>query len=87
MPLGADVVALERLAARMRGGTQDVREVLSTIDDRLASAWWEGDDARTFRETWQSSHRARLARAADRLERASGEVRTEARAQRRTSGG
>ncbi len=79
-------MALDRLAARMQRGNQEIQQVLATLDNRLEATWWEGDDAEAFRDQWQVSHRTRIARAAERLATAQVDVRAQATQQRRTSG-
>lgn len=86
MSLGADVVALDQLAARMQRGNQEIQQVLATLDNRLEATWWEGDDAEACRDQWQAAHRTRIARAAERLATAQVDVRAQAAQQRRTSG-
>ncbi len=52
--LGADVAQLEQIAARMAANAEAIDAVIARAGSLLESAWWEGEDARIFREQWSN---------------------------------
>ena len=50
--LGADPGQLEELAAKMASNAESVDGAIRQADQLLEQTWWEGEDARIFREQW-----------------------------------
>lgn len=88
MPVyGADVEQLDQLGRRLDEEAQKLKHAISTVTTQVAQTWWKGPDADRFRQDWDSTHRAALARLGESLQLAAQQVRRQAAAHREISRG
>ncbi len=66
--LGADVDALDHLCRTFQAEAAKIQQTISVISGQVHSAWWEGNDARNFKNQWDGEFRARLAQVQHALE-------------------
>ena len=50
--LGADAAQLEQLSGQLAVNATVIDEIVARATSLLEQAWWEGEDARIFREQW-----------------------------------
>jgi uncharacterized protein YukE len=87
---GADIAQLRSLAKDFQRASQVLQLQGKSLTNLIGSSTaWTGNDASTFREEWNSSHRKTLMAASQLLEKGSKELRANAEDQERasTSGG
>lgn len=83
---GADVEQLEQLGRKFDEESQQLKQAISVVANQLGQTWWQGPDADKFRQEWDSTHKAALARLAEGLQQAAQQVKKQAGEQRRVSG-
>lgn len=84
-PLGLNVAQMNSLIGTCRREAQRIRGAVSDVNGVVASTWWRGQDADTFREDWSYNHRSRVLAVAQELEMIAGQLSRDVAAQQRTS--
>jgi hypothetical protein len=83
--LGADVDALDMLCRKFHEEAGKIGQTIAVINGQVHSTWWEGNDARNFRNSWDGEFRARLTQIQQALETTGQRVMQQANAQRACS--
>ncbi|MEM7340497.1 MAG: WXG100 family type VII secretion target [Actinomycetota bacterium] len=85
---GADIDRLRDLAREIDRQTQRLQNLSRSARTQIAASggFWEGDDARSFRHSWQSRHAPALDRCVAELTALAADVRGHADDQEQTSG-
>lgn len=69
--LGLDPAAVRNLASLLMAKADEIESISSLLTSQLASVWWEGADANSFRSDWESTRRVQLTHVANALRDAS----------------
>jgi hypothetical protein len=85
--IGADVEQLEGLAMEFLNASRSLEGMTKQIGARVAETWWEGTDAKQFKDSWASDFRVQLDKVASALYATHVKVRQQAQQQREASGG
>lgn len=84
--LGADVNELRSAARRLDAEADRIEHSVRRITERITATWWQGPDAESFRQDWNSSHQSRMRALCDQLRRSAMDCRRHADEQQRASG-
>ncbi len=79
--LGADPDQLRALARQFRHEASGIDGAERTVSSKLDSAWWQGQDAARFTQTWHGQHKGRLGSITDMLRQIADQLDNEARRQ------
>lgn len=82
---GLDVEQVRQLSKQLHNKSQQVQEILTTLNSALESVDWKGPDAQQFRADWKGTHTAALKNVINALEDASQKASKNAAAQEQTS--
>lgn len=83
--LGADPEQLRALARQFRQEASGIDGAERTVSTRLEAAWWQGEDANRFTQTWHGQHKGRLGSITDMLRQIADQLDNEAWRQESTS--
>lgn len=86
MQLGADVTALDNLAAEMERAAATLDRVIAELSAQAGRTWWRGPVAARFQTAWSAQHQAALRGATAFLRTPATQVRGEAKEQTAKSG-
>ncbi len=79
--LGLDPAQMKALANTMVKEAGSIEASSSTVDGKLRSTWWQGNDQKQFVGQWDGQHRKALKSAADLLRQAAKHITKEAEQQ------
>jgi uncharacterized protein YukE len=58
--LGLDPAAVRSLASLLNAKADEIDAVRALLTSQLLNVWWEGPDAVSFRNDWETAHTAQL---------------------------
>lgn len=83
--LGQDVEQVKQLATQMNSKAGDIENVISQLTSSVNGVRWDGNDAKQFKNDWQSQHVPQLRKVVDALRNASQAAKRNAAEQEQTS--
>ena len=65
--LGMDTGQVRQLASQLNAKADDIDSIMNTLTTALGNTQWVGNDATSFRNDWQGTHRMQLQQVATAL--------------------
>lgn len=82
---GMDISEVRTLASQLSSKADEIESIANALSGQLNGVQWEGPDAQSFRNDWQSTHRTQLHNVATALRDASSRATTNANQQEQAS--